>query len=507
MAPLVVPRDLQQLDRSTYKLTALAKRVAIPEGIVGTDWGPVADTCRDEMGIEFDGWQDGVGQLMLARSTVEPLDQGGMLAHTVGGFSLSAMRQVGKTHLGAGSLFGLCQHYPELLVLWTAHHSKTSGETFEAMQGFASRRRIKPFIENVYTGSGNESIHFFNGSRIMFGARERGFGRGIPGVDVLFNDEGQIMSERAQQAMLATMNTSWLGLHIYAGTPPASEDLSKAQRWMTKHDEAWENDDPRIVVVHTEDSVWIEFGASNDADPDDVRQWAKNPSVPHRTPFHAIQRLRKGLTLDGFMREGLGVYDQRGGSIFDMGRWGKLAEPEAEAPERAALVVDVAPNRSWSTIGIAGELTGIAESTMGLDRTLVMVRSMPGTAGVAEAVNDLYQTRDIFIVKITPNAARSLETSLIKLGVEYEVMPQSSVNAAYGTLQEAIKNATVAHLDQPELDLAMVNTKSRFLQTGEAESFDRREQAEDGVDVSPAVAAACALYEYGLEDQGMPFIG
>ena len=507
MAQLLIPRELQSLDRSTSKLTEVAKRVAIPADIVGTDWGPVAETCREEMGIEFDGWQDGMGQLMLARNTEESLDQGGMLAHTVGGFNLSAMRQCGKSFWGSGSLFGLCQHYPELLVIWTAHHSRTSDETFESMQGFAERRRIKPFIERVLTGSGNESINFRNGSRIMLGARERGFGRGIPGVDVLFNDEGQIMSEKAQQAMLATMNTSWLGLHIYAGTPPASEDLSKAQRWMTKHDEVWENKDPNTVVVYTEDTVWVELGADDGCDPDDIHQWIRNPSTPHRTPFHAIQRLRRGLTLDGFMREGLGVYDAAGGSIFDMGKWGKLAEPDADEVDRAALVVDVSPNRSWSSIGIAGELTGVADSADELERVIVMVKSMPGTRGVAEFVDQLNEERDLMTIKITPNAARSLETRLTKLGVPYEIMSSSEVNASYGTLQEAIKDGTVAHLDQPELDMAMVNTKTRMLQTGEAESFDRREQGKDDVDTSPAVAVACALYEFGINNEAMPFIG
>ncbi len=116
-------------------------------------------------------------------------------------------------------------------------------------QEFAARRRVEPFVAQVFTGSGDEAVVFHNGSRILFGARERGFGRGIPGVDVFVYDEGQILSEKAMQNTLATLNTSWLGLHIYAGTPPRSEDLSKAQRWMTKHDEVWENKDPEVVRI------------------------------------------------------------------------------------------------------------------------------------------------------------------------------------------------------------------------------------------------------------------
>lgn len=508
MAQLLIPRELQSLDRSTSRLTELAKRVAIPSNIVGTDWGPIADTCRDEMGIEFDGWQDGMGQLMLARSTEESLVDGGMLAHTVGGFNLSAMRQIGKTYWGAGALFGLCQHYPELLILWTAHHSKTSDETFESMQGFAQRRRIAPFIEKVYTGSGDEEVRFWNGSRILFGARERGFGRGIPGVDVLFNDEGQIMSEKAQQAMLATINTSWLGLHIYAGTPPATEDMDKAKAWMRKHDEAWMIEDTDVVLVEIDDGVWVEFGADDGADLDDLHQWAKNPSTPHRTPFHSIQRLRRNLSDDGFRREGLGLYDENEGSIFDVGRWNTLVVEDAQEPQRAALVLDVSPDRKWSAIGIAGELvTGQAKDFDEVknleERTLVMVKSIEGTAGVAKAIRELYDERYILEIRITPGAARALETKLVDESLEYEILTAAEMAAAFGTLQEAIKNGTVAHVDQPELNFGLINSKSRYLQTGEAESFDRRGYS---VDTSPAVAAAGALYRFGLSNTPMPFV-
>src|SRR5674476_1592859 len=103
---------------------------------------------------------------------------------------------------------------PGLLVIWTANHLKTSGETFLALQGLASRRRVAPFIKYVHTGSGGEEIAFHNGSRILFGARERGFGRGIPGVDVLIFDEAQILSVKALANMLATLNTSPFGLQM-----------------------------------------------------------------------------------------------------------------------------------------------------------------------------------------------------------------------------------------------------------------------------------------------------
>jgi len=222
------------------------------------------------------------------------------------------------------------------------------------------------------------------------------------------------MSERARQNMIATMNTSWLGLHIYAGTPPTPED--KSEGWMRKYDEAWLIQDPDIIRVETDDMVWVEFGADDDADLDDVYQWAKNPSVPHRTPFHAMQRLRSNLNDDGFRREGLGLYDKDGGSIFDVARWNTLGVEDAQEPNRVALVLDVGPDRKWAAIAVAGDLvTGGAQNLDELEneeqRSLVMVISLQ--KGAVAKIVELNKCRDLIDIAITPGAARAFETELV----------------------------------------------------------------------------------------------
>lgn len=478
---------------SGRRLSEVAKRLVIPRDIVATDWPDVSETCRDKLGLEFDGWQDGAGQLLLAKRA------DGILAHTVGGFGMSICRQTGKTHFVSGGVFGLSVNRPGLLTIWSAHHSKTHMETFMAMQAFAARSRIAPFIDKVYTGSGDEEIRFRSGSRILFGARERGFGRGIPGVDILVSDEGQILSQRAMQNMLATMNTSELGLHIYAGTPPKPEDNSEV--WLQMRDEA--------LSGESVDLVWIEMGADDDADLDDQNQWRKaNCSIPHRTPIHATMRLRKRLDDDGFRREALGIYDDNDGSVFDLTLWNRLGDTAVAAPDLVTLMVDVSPDRKWSSIGVAGEVEG--------ERTIVMTESIKGTAGVVPRLKELMgiagkegeeideQSRDVIEVAIFGGgSARVLEPDLVKAGIEYEKLTASDMAAAYGNLQEMIKAKTVVHVEQPELNIALANTKTRFLQTGEAEAFDRRGQH---VDISPAVAAAGALYRFGLLSDPMPIL-
>lgn len=499
VAPATAPprqRADSTTPRSSRRLSEVTKKLAYPVSrIVTSEWDDIGEViCRDQMGIEFDGWQNGSGQLLLAK------DENDVLVHTVGGFHLSICRQAGKTYLFAGALFGLAVKYDGLLGIWSAHHSRTHDETFEAMQGFVARTRVAPFIKRVLTGSGTEAIEFTNGSRILFGARERGFGRGVPGVDVLMSDEAQILSERAMQNMLATMNTSALGLHIYAGTPPKPEDNS--EQWMRSRGEAWVGGPDGPPVVEAEDIVWIEIGADDGCDLDDREQWSKaNPSFPHRTPVQAFMRLRRKLNDDGFRREALGLYDVDEGSIFDIGRWGRLSLEDAEQPARAALVLDVSPDRKWCSIGIAGDLP--SDSDTDPERALVMIKSIRGTQGVVAEIAKLRETRNLIEIAITGGAARALETDLVKASIEYETMTQSEMSAAYGNLQRMIKEGTVAHLDQQELNFALANAKSRYLQTGEAESFDRRDYS---LDISPAVAAAGALYRWGLTSAPLPLI-
>lgn len=454
----------------------------MPTGIVDSYWREIQPICENQLGITLDRWQDGIAGLALGHR------DNGELAHTVGGVGLCICRQAGKTHTLTCVMFGLCVRYPGLLAIWTSHHVKTNNETFMAIQGYTRRPRIQPFIDKVYTGSGDEAIVFRNGSRILFGARERGFGRGIAGVDVLMSDEAQILSQRAMQDMLATMNTSRLGLHVYAGTPPKPGDNSENFSRMRQE----------AILGEATDMVWIEFGADDGCeDIDDIEQWMKaNPSVPHRTPVVSIRRLRRRLDDAGFRREALGLWDGEDVSVFDLARWtNDLCDTTVDIPTSAALVADVSPDRRYATIGIAGAVDG--------EKTLVMVQSMKGTLGVVPRIQKLQDERDIVDVAITSGAARALEPELVKKGIAYTKMSTTDMAASYATLQEAIKNGTIVHVGQLELDNAMSMARTRYWMTGEAEVFDRRGYS---VDVSPAVAVAGALYRWGLQEAPMPML-
>lgn len=455
----------------TPKLSEVAKHLTAPTGITSTGWPAVRKTCVEKLGITFDDWQDGAGRLILAKR------EDGNLAAMVDGVGLSLPRQVGKTYLIGAMVFALCVNQPGLLVIWSAHHARTHGETFLAMQGFASRGKVAPHVKQVFTGSGDEEIRFHNGSRILFGARERGFGRGIPGVDVLIFDEAQILSDRALSNMLATMNTSRFGLQLYIGTPPKPEDMSESFTRMRKS----------ALAGELTDGAWIEFGAAEDADGDDRKQWRKaNPSFPKRTPVQSLLRLKRKLTEADWLREGLGIWDVLGAqSVIDPVLWHEGADPASMAIERLSLAVAVSPDRSVATVGLAGQRAD--------DLWHVEVdEQRAGTAWLVEHVADRCERNNIRAVVIDAQSqAASLVDDLQQRGVKVTVTDLRKLATACGGLYDAVVDGRLRHIDQPLLNASNGAAGKRLVFNGEAWVWSSKHAA---LDITPTQAVTLALW-------------
>lgn len=459
---------------STRKLSEVARKLVAPAGAVKTGWPDIESTCR-KLGTEFDRWQADAGRLMFSKTA------DGKYAATVGGVGMSLPRQVGKTHLVGYSLFALCILHPGLTVIWTAHHSKTANETLLAMQGMSRRKKIAPYVRRVTTGNGDEAVWFHNGSRILFGARERGFGRGFAGVDVLVFDEAQILTDKALDAMLATMNTAPNGLALFMGTPPLPTDPSEAFRRMRTD----------ALSGESHDMVWIECGADPDADPDDRKQWAKaNPSYPHRTPLTSMLRLRKKLAPESWMREGLGIWDEEGADIF-AGAWPHCVgeKPEGLPPMALAVACSLDLTRS-----------AVAAATVEGDRVHVRpLRYGPGTDWVAEMVADFA----LPVVVDGGGPGKVLVPAMEELGVDLRVMSTPDVLDACAEFWTMVQRHEVQHEAYEELDAAVRGAVKRPV--GDRWAYGRRKSVGD-VAVLEAVTFAAwgALHDEGGPNVHMP---
>lgn len=331
------------------KLSDLARHVVLPSGITSTGWPAVRDKLN-ELGVTFDEWQDGAGRAILAKRA------DGIYAATVGGVTLSIPRQVAKTFLVARILVALCILFPGLKVLWTAHRTRTATNTFRSLQGFVLSKRVIPHLaatanNGIRTANGEQEIAFRNGSVIMFGAREQGFGRGFDEVDVEVFDEAQILTEKALEDMVAATNQARHphgALLFYMGTPPRPVDPG----------EAFSMKRAKALGGKSDDMVYIEFSADPESDPDDRAQWLKaNPSYPTRTPLESMLRLRENLPSDdAWKREALGIWDAvKTSGVIPAPPWVTQGEEHSIAVDRFALGVECGPDLAWASVAFAGQ--------------------------------------------------------------------------------------------------------------------------------------------------------
>jgi hypothetical protein len=414
---------------------------------VSTGWPSVRDKCS-ELGIRFHVWQDLAGRLILSKRA------DGKYSATIGGTGMSIPRQVGKTYLVGGIVFALCLLFPNLTVIWTAHRLRTAEETFAKMQAFTKRRRIAPHILKVVLGSGDEEIVFHNGSRILFGARERGFGRGFDEVDVLIFDEAQILTENALDDMIPATNQSRQpsgALLLFMGTPPKPNDPGEVFTRMRT--EALSGEDV--------DTAWIEFGADEGFVPSvppgpltatDWVQVAKaNPSYPDSTPAEAILRMRKKLGPESLLREGYGLWDEidRQFQVIAGGDWGRLTIPDDDVPQgkptRFALAMS--PNRVASiAVAIPGEpaaFLDLAEISR-VDDSRKVIDWLAQRCGRRTPV--MIDSRDPAAAFINELRAR---------GVKVNATTQSDAAKACMGLLTAVEERRIWHVDQPVIRTAL----------------------------------------------------
>lgn len=447
----------------TQKLSEAARKVVVPKGVTSTGWPAVRDKCAD-LGIAFRPWQDGAGRLILAKRA------DGKYAATVGGTGMSIPRQVGKTFLVGAIVFALCLLRPGLTVIWTAHRLRTAEETFGKMQAFAKRHKIKPHIEKITLGSGEEAIQFRNGSRILFGARESGFGLGFDEVDVLIFDEAQRLRDLTLDDMVPATNQSRQdtgALLLFMGTPPRPTDSGEVFTRMRT--EATTGED--------EDTAWIEMGADPDFIPTPKpaplkpADWAQvekaNPSFPDDTPREAILRMRKQLTDASYIREGLGIWDEeRTGGAIEGGKWKALKDSIDQPDDIPAIGLGGSPDGMFGAIGAASVL----------DDGRVMVAPVGkgrqrGQRWLVDEAARIQKERGCAVVVASRGPLKYLIPDLVEAGVDVTQRDASEWVDACEVFWQAVDGGTLVHPGDKGLSDSALS--AAWKKTGDRRSFAR----------------------------------
>jgi hypothetical protein len=440
-------------DPSTRPLSEVARHLVIPEGIVDSVWFDLEERF-DEWDITFDKWQDGAGQLLLG------LRDDGKFATTVGGSTLSIARQVAKTFLVSRSAFGLCSLEDDQTWLWTAHRIRTATQTFQKLAGFAQSSRVRPFMapgatNGIRSTNGEQELRFRNGSRILFGAREAGFGRGFDEVDGEVFDEGQILTEKALEDMVPAANQSRNphgALLIFMGTPPRPVDPGEV--FKARRRKALALKSTSSVMVKAGNALYIEFSADPETGRpggpalDDVEQIRKaNPSYPHRTPQESIDRMRENLPSDeAWRREALGIWDDdnEGSRRWSYDFW------NGERVTRSAAVEGVRSFAvAYSQDGERVSVSGAVKHDDGVHVELIAAHSGDTSDGVESLAGWLAERwREASMIAVVGAAGAALKQALRDRGVPEKVirtMTTTDYFQANTMAEDALKSGSVSH--------------------------------------------------------------
>lgn len=430
------------------------------------------ETCH-RVGITFDPWQDGAGTAILGKRKDR--------LYAAEAVVMSIPRQVGKTYLIGAVIFALCLQEPGTLALWTAHRKPTADEAFGSMKTLVQQPGLRPHIVSATAPAGNGVIKFRNGSRILFGAREHGFGRGFQRVGILVFDEGQILTQAALDDMIPATNTHPNPLVFFIGTPPKPSDPS----------DVFQNMRHEALSSESGDYLYVEFSADEDADPNDREQWAKaNPSYPHRTTARAMLRMKRLLGLESFLREGLGIWDRVGGlGIFSVGAWsrcfighdeqGDLREPDGE-PLALGVAADL--DQTWLSLGAAGGNAG--KHHLG---SVLRMRADVEVEVFAAEVRRIQVERDVPVAIDKKGPASFAIPALEAAGVELTLLALDDFVQACSDMRAAVEQNIVTHSNYDDLNTAIDSAGWRKV-------GDRRAFARKSGDISSLEAVAIALW-------------
>lgn len=423
------------------------------------------------MGITFDPWQDGAGKAILGKRKDH--------LYAAEAVVMSIPRQVGKTYLIGAIIFALCLANPDTLVLWTAHRVPTANETFGSMKVLTELPKLRPHIISATAPAGNGVVRFRNGSRILFGAREKGFGRGFQKVAIVVYDEAQILTQAALDDMVPATNTHPNPLIFFIGTPPKPADPSDV--FLNMRHEA--------LSGESSDYLYIEFAADEHADPGDRDQWAKaNPSYPHRTSARAMLRMKRLLGPESFLREALGIWDRVGGlGVFTAGAWarrfigfdkdGKTLEPTGDLMS-LAVAADV--DQTWLSLGAAGGNDGLVH----LGSVLRLRADLQAEEFAAE-VKRIQDERDVPVGIDRKGPASFIIPALEAAGVRLTFLDLNDFVQACSDLRTAVEQGAVTHGNYTELNAAVDAAGWRKI-------GDRRAFARKSGDISSLESVAIA---------------
>lgn len=443
-----------------------------------TSAGREANDLAQSAGLVLDPWQSETLEDALGERP-----DGSWAALEVG---LIVPRQNGKGGvLEARELAGMFL-FREKLILHSAHEFKTASEAFRRLLFLVQNTPdLDKRVHRVRTSHGEEGIELTTGERIRFVARSTGSGRGFSG-DTVILDEAYNLSSKAMAALFPTLSARPNPQIWYTSSAPLQDESSYVLRRFCRRGREGAD---RVC--------YLEYSADPDSDPGSPESWLQaNPAMGIRISEEFIAQERSVL-LDEFGRERLGWWvdeEDATNRVIPLDAWLSCRDEKSGPVGSVSFALDVSPDRSWASFGVAGD--------SGRGGTHVeLVDRRPGTDWVVVRAKELQDRWNSRLAVSSGSPAASLIPELEATGVRVEEVSNQDHARACGLFYDGVIQGVIKHLGQSELDVAAGAADRRML--GDAWLWSRR--ASTG-DISPIVAVTLAKWLQDQAEVPQPFV-
>lgn len=241
-------------------------------------------------------------------------------------------------------------------------------------------------------------------------------------------------------------------------------------------------------------TAYFDWSAPDDADPADPEVWkACMPALGHTILLDDVRHEYDNATsIRSFKRSFLNIADRGEAEqqIIDPATWGDLVDPTTSIAGQVFFALDITPDRSWSSVGIAG-LNREGYEHVGL------IKHDRGTHWVVPyVVEKMRSQRATTLYVQAGKQAAMLREDFERAGID--VVPFSKIDTAAacaGIYDAIIEDRIRMRPGQLALDIALAGT---VWSRGDDRVFDR---AKSTTVIAPLYAITLARWGWWLEQQ------
>lgn len=441
-------------------------------------------------------------QKLVLRGALGERPDGRWSAFEVG---LVVARQNGKDEILIARELGGLFVWGERLIIHSAHKFDTAMEHLERLASlifdvpeFAKR------VRKVNRSHGQEGITLRSGARIRFRARTRSGGaRGYTRAGCVIFNEAMDLPDEIVGSIMPTMSAESMrvpGPQIWLAGSAVDQDTMSNGLVLTRVREAG-------IARDNDRLAYFEWSAPDDADPEDWDARAQaNPSLGYQIGAEYVDTEFRSPSMSRhqFLVERMGVGNwpdtsEDAGRVIALDRWQACAASDGvRIGSGHVFAVDVNPDRTWGSIGVAGSRPD------GLWQFAVVDRRRRTDWIVAKCAALAVEFPECSFVVLARGPAGNLIGELRERGLTVLEASGADYALACSDFFDAVEHQGARYpFPQPELDDALAGAR-KGSQVENAWCWSRK--ASTSPDISPLVAVTLALWGAMNGTDGIPTV-